>query len=144
MFRSFDLFILTFLAFLFTKLESFARIKVCFFGTCLSRNDRKISVNYHRSALFKLIFNNSLFNSFWNSWLSKILKLLYWMIFGFYFFVKKNQNRNDHFMEIWYTCFSMVALFRKLRGRFVRKDLYILNYNTAFRTCWSLTRLNKL
>ena len=63
LFQSFDLFIMAFLKFSVTKLELFARINFCFFGAYLSSIDRKISVNSDSSALFKSIFNNSLFNS---------------------------------------------------------------------------------
>ena len=64
LFRTFDLF-MAFLKILVTKLELFACINLCYFGASWSSIDRKISVNSDRSALFKSIFNNSLFNSLW-------------------------------------------------------------------------------
>ena len=78
-FKFFDLVIMGFLEFFSYEIiclydELFARTKFFFlFEAYLSIIDRKISVNSDRSASFKSIFNNLLFNSLWNTWLSKFL-----------------------------------------------------------------------
>ena len=64
---------MAFFKFLVTKLELFAHINFCLIEVGLSSIDRKILVNSDKSALFKSIFNNLLFNSLWNNWLSKFL-----------------------------------------------------------------------
>ena len=87
-FRSFDLFIMAFLRFLFKKLKFFARINFCFFLTCLSRIDRKISLNFDKHHLNQ-------FSIIHSSILSEIPDYQ-----RFLFFVENFQNRNDHFMEI--------------------------------------------
>ena len=75
LFRSFDLFIMAFLKFLVMKLELFAHINFYFLWHAC-----QVLINSNRWALFKSIFNNSLLSSLWNTWLSKFLKLLYWII----------------------------------------------------------------
>ena len=99
---------MVFLKFLVAKLELFARINFCIFEACLSSIDRNISVNSDRSALFKSIFNNSLFSIILcessyivlSQFSLRAFKAPILNDFWFLFFVENFQNRNDHFMEI--------------------------------------------
>ena len=138
---SFDLFIMAFLKLLVRRLELFARINFCFFGAYLSSIDRKISVNSDSSALFKSIFNNSLFNSLWNTWLSKFLLLLYWMIFGSCFLYK---TFITVMTILWNSDIpaSIVRVFWKLCGRFVRKRSIYDGLSGSLKNVGPLTRLN--
>ena len=51
LFLSFDLFIIAFLSSLVIKLQLFERIYLIFFGACLSRTDKTVSLNFDSGAL---------------------------------------------------------------------------------------------
>ena len=123
-FRSFDLFTMVFLRFLVTKLKSFARIIFFsfFFWACLSWIDRKISLNFDKHHLNQ-------FSIIHSSILSEIPDYQ-----RFLFFVENFQNRNDHFMEIWYTCFFSNSVLKSL-WTICKKKIYTWWIIRIFEIC---------
>ena len=114
-----------------------------FFGACLSSIYRKISVSSDSSALFKSVFNDSLFNSLWNIWLSVFVVLIL-NDFWFLFFVENFHNHNDHFLEIWYACFYGKRRVLKTSWTICKKKIYAWWIIRVFETCLFFNKVKKV